>query len=153
MSQFRKYFVAELKGIPSVPMTHRTKPAFADHDINWEYFEVIEVAALEAAQKEIAELKTEIKGWMQKASQQEQSIVDWENYVAREKSENHKLTAALKVAEDALEEYKKESHELDQVCCNYWVQVGEQEWACCDQPITKAEKAQSEIQKIKKGLG
>lgn len=131
MSQFRKYFVAELKlkGIPSVPMIHRTKPSFADHDTNWEYFEVVEIAALEAVQKEIAELKKENSIWIR--------CNEWyqERFDEDEIKVIEKLTAALKVAEDAL---------MAECICETVEGI---EFLC------DAHKALSEIQKIKKGLG
>lgn len=55
---------------------------------------------------EITALKEEIKGWMRKASEQEHTIVDWENYVAREKNKNHKLKSNLKIAVDMIVELK-----------------------------------------------
>lgn len=61
------------------------------------------------------------------------------------------IAKLLMIACEALEEYKKESHVLDQVCCDYGVQVGEQEWACCSQPITKAEKTLNKIQEMING--
>lgn len=118
MSQFRKYFVAEfrLKGM-SIPMIHIIKPGFADHDFNWEYFEVVEYSALEAAQKEITELK---------------SIFSVQLDILEQ---NKNLTAALKVAEDALRLIASPDE-------------NEPNWF-----HLTSRKALSEIEKIKKGLG
>lgn len=63
-----------------------------------EHLEVIEYSAYEQLKKENESLKEEIQGWMRKVSQKEHSIVDWENYVAREKNENYKLKSKLKLA-------------------------------------------------------
>lgn len=51
----RKYWVAELKlkEISSIPMVHRDKPAFADKDVNWEYFKVIEKSEVDKLFKEV----------------------------------------------------------------------------------------------------
>ena len=59
----------------------------------------IEIAAVE-------QLKAEIQSWMKKVSEQEHTIVDWENYVAREKTENHKLKSKLKIAKETLTNLK-----------------------------------------------
>lgn len=42
-------------------------------------------------ESEISAFKEETKSWMRKVSEQEHTIVDWENYVARERNENAKL--------------------------------------------------------------
>lgn len=49
---------------------------------------------------------------------------------------NPALDEAIEGLVEALEWYEKNS--TDQQCCNNGVQVGEQEWACCNQPITMA---------------
>lgn len=135
MSQFRSYVVAEfkLKDIPSLPMIHRTKPGFADHDINWEYFEVVEYSALEAAQKEIAELKKENEEIKIKMSGVAGATV---GSISKEYiSKIEQLTAALKVAEDALRLIASPDE-------------NEPNWF-----HLTSRKALSEIEKIKKGLG
>lgn len=69
--------------------------------------------AYQSLQSELEKVKAEIQIWMKKVSEKELLIVDWENYVAREKDENFKLKSELAAEKakskkliDALEEYK-----------------------------------------------
>lgn len=57
-------------------------------------------------------------------------------YLIHYRKVNPALDKAIEGLVEALEWYEKNS--TDQQCCNNGVQVGEQEWACCNQPITMA---------------
>jgi hypothetical protein len=60
------------------------------------------VEQFEPLYKEIATLKEEVQWWMKKAHDKECLIVDWENYVVREKSENAKLKEQNAILIEAL---------------------------------------------------
>ena len=88
-NKFKEIFVKRNRFFPVVAYT--TEVTGSD--------KYIEIAAVE-------QLKAEIQSWMKKVSEQEHTIVDWENYVAREKTENHKLKSKLKIAKETLTNLK-----------------------------------------------
>lgn len=66
----------------------------------------------------VEQLKAEMQSWMKKASEKEHTIVELENYVAREKTENHKLKSKLKIAVEALKQYGGASVYVASEDCN-----------------------------------
>lgn len=66
----------------------------------------------------------------------------------------HKRMVPVEVCErlvEALKYYNEMNISNDQVCCDNAQQVGEEEWCCCGQPITKADQALAEFEKYKEG--
>lgn len=126
MSQFREYYLAG--HFIDVQLGDGQRQQFRiaaskpkNIKIEGDIIDVIEIAALEAAQREIAELK---------------SIFSVQLDILEQ---NKQLTAALKVAEDALM-YMTEDFDCPA-----------EDVALFD--MLKAKEALAEIQKIKKGLG
>ena len=122
MSQFRNLFV-EFSGDPSndkeLYKRYCSSEKFEPLSLSDEVIHFVEIAALEAAQKEIEQLK---------------SIFSVQLDILEQ---NKQLTAALKVAEDAIEREMK------------WRTVK----YCTNDGLDNLREALNEIQKIKKGLG
>lgn len=151
MSQFRNLFV-EFSGDPSndkeLYKRYCSSENFEPLSLSDEVIHYVEIAALEAAQKEmqqeIDDLKksyNELKKQLSVDYQyQEIERLKYENevYVSLTEPRIENLTSALKVAEDALEKYKDSAFDID----GKVYKVG-----------SKAAEALAEIQKIKKGLG
>lgn len=137
MSQFKQFWIKDF-------VVFKTHERYADGASVREAYDkpapnrkihVIEYAALEAAQKEIEELKLKLIDRTEKYSIAIDKGVDKVVY------ENKKLTAALKVAEDAIQ-------------ATVWQKVkGYPTWQEWENIWVKNKDARLEIQKIKKGLG
>ena len=130
MSQFRQFWIYPFKTTKMLFTYLEPNELKKYAPENFDEVHVVEIAALEAAQKEIAELKDELDSLKLK-------IGIANPYLVKDRLIKQ-LTAALKVAEDALNKYKDSAFDVD----GKVYKVG-----------SKAKEALSEIEKIKKGLG
>lgn len=120
MSQFRQFWIYPFKTTKMLFTYLEPNELKKYAPENFDEVHVVEIAALEAAQKEIERLKYEN-----------------EVYVSLTEPRIEQLTAALKVAEDAIEREMK------------WRTVK----YCTNDGLDNLREALSEIEKIKKGLG
>ena len=174
MSQFRKFelFYSGLSGSLSVRnLKDAVNICINNED---EYIDVIEYAALEAAQKEIKQLKIKnehLEAIIHRLTSGNKNMIEasFETEIEQLKKDNtiiletikgqhrlnDKLSAALKVAEDALKRYSertvwfKDGGKLIYKSGSTTPFFKDEEW--CESDC--ADEALAEIQKIKKGLG